>query len=227
MTTLIVLPDLHDHPEALKRIARPLMQANVVVLAGDMTNGSTNHLLRLFAILEDLNEHVYAVPGNMDTFGMQSYLAREGISLHRRFEMVDGLALVGLGGALPFEGRFVFTEEETAQLLDDAIERLPAGTPMVLISHQPPYDTALDRLPSGVHVGSRALRAWIERVQPLACVCGHVHEATGTDQLGRTLLLNPGPLWQTDAYAWLNIEDGRILGAEIRHAQPQTAPVEE
>lgn len=226
MTTFIALPDLHDHAESLKTIARPLMKASVVLLAGDMTNGSMNHLLRLFAVLEELNEHVYAVPGNMDTAAMLAYLARESMNLHRRYEMLDGLALVGLGGALPFDGSFVFSEQQIAQLLDDAIAGLPPNTPKLLVSHQPPYGTAVDRLSNGVHVGSKAVRAWIEREQPLACVCGHIHEAAGLDHLGSTILLNPGPLWKTSAYAYLDIEDGHVLTAEIRQADLPALSVE-
>jgi hypothetical protein len=218
MTTFIALPDLHDHPESLKKIARPLMQADVVLLPGDMTNGNMNHLLRLFTILTDLNEHVYTVPGNMDTVKMLAHLAREGYNIHHRFEVLDGLALVGLGGALPFDGKFVFSEEETAQLLNDAIEDLPTNTPTLLVSHQPPYGSKLDVLSNGMHVGSKSVRAWIEQHQPLVCVCGHIHEAVGVDHIGNTILINPGPLWVTNSYAYFEIENGRVLTAEIRQA---------
>jgi len=218
MTTFIGLPDLHDQAEALKRIARPLAKADVVLLVGDMTNGSMNHLLRLFSILNEFNEHVYAVPGNMDTPQVLAHLAREGMNLHRRFEMVDGVAVVGVGGALPFDGDFVFSEDEFSAMLDEAAAGLPSGMPVLLVSHQPPYNTALDVIRSGQHVGSRAVRAWIEKHQPLACVCGHIHEAAGVDRIGQTLLINPGPLAATWSYAYLDICDGQLVTAEIRRA---------
>ncbi len=218
MTTFIGLPDLHDQAEWLKKIGRPLAKANVVLLAGDMTNGSMNHLLRMFSILNEFNEHVYAVPGNMDTAQILAHLAREGLSLHRRFELVDGVALVGLGGALPFDGDFVFSEDEFSAMLDEAVTGLPAGTPTLLVSHQPPYDTALDVIRTGQHVGSRAVRAWIEKHQPLACLCGHIHEAAGVDRLGQTVLINPGPLATTASYAYLDVRAGQLVTAEIRHA---------
>lgn len=217
MTTFIGLPDLHDQAEWLKKIGRPLAKANVVLLVGDMTNGSMNHLLRMFSILSDFNEQIYAVPGNMDTPQVLAHLAREGMSLHRRFELVDGIALVGVGGALPFDGDFVFSEEQLAAMLDEAIEGLPAGTPIVLVSHQPPYDTALDVIRTGQHVGSHAVRAWIEKHQPLVCLCGHIHEAAGVDRLGQTVLINPGPLATTSSYAYLDIREGQVVTAEIRH----------
>ena len=43
-----------------------------------------------------------------------------------------------------------------------------------------------------IPVGSRAVRATIERHQPLLGLHGHIHESRGATRLGRTLCLNPG-----------------------------------
>ena len=71
--------------------------------------------------------------------------------------------------------------------------------------HSPPYDTALDRAaldghsvehaPLDVHVGSIAIRRFLERRQPRLALCGHVHESarlTGSwrHRIGRTLCLS-------------------------------------
>jgi uncharacterized protein len=217
MTSLIVLPDLHGQADSLKQIARPLMDVDAVILAGDMTNGSIAHLLRIFSVLEELNEHIYAVPGNMDTDGMLANLSREGLNLHRTHQHLDGVALCGVGGALPFAGKFVFSEAQFAQFLSDSIEGVPDSTPKILVSHQPPYGTLVDALPDGSHVGSRSVRAFIEQTQPLICFSGHIHQAQGIEQLGNTYLVNPGPLWDSHAYAYAEIEEGRVQTVEIRH----------
>lgn len=65
---------------------------------------------------------------------------------------------------------------------------------LVLVSHCPPYGTACDRLGDGHPAGSRAVRGFIEERQPDLCVCGHIHEAQAEDFLGRTRIVNPGPL---------------------------------
>ena len=41
-------------------------------------------------------------------------------------------------------------------------------------------------------VGSTAVRAAVERYQPLAGLHGHVHESRGAARLGKTVALNPG-----------------------------------
>jgi uncharacterized protein len=82
---------------------------------------------------------------------------------------------------------------------DDPLDRA------IFLFHTPPADTALDRaaldgqtydhVPLDVHVGSVAVRRFIEQCQPLLTLHGHVHEAprlTGEwrIRLGRTVCIN-------------------------------------
>jgi hypothetical protein len=75
----------------------------------------------------------------------------------------------------------------------------------VILFHAPPYRTTLDRAaldgravdhaPLDVHVGSIAIRRFVETRQPLLTLHGHVHESarlTGTwrDRIGRTVCLS-------------------------------------
>jgi len=98
-------------------------------------------------------------------------------------------------------------ERRYATIAED-LERLAGDLPMeraVWLCHTPPYRTALDRAaldavrvehaPADVHVGSIALRRFLERRQPLVSLHGHVHESarlTGAwaDRLGRTHLFS-------------------------------------
>ena len=63
----------------------------------------------------------------------------------------------------------------------------------ILVTHQPPYKTALDPI-YGEHVGSTSIRKFIKEHQPDYCITGHIHENEGkTDKLGKTIIVNPGP----------------------------------
>jgi Icc-related predicted phosphoesterase len=64
----------------------------------------------------------------------------------------------------------------------------------VLCPHAPPHGTNCDRLGSGAHVGSAALRQLIEREQPDLVLCGHIHESRGEDLIAATRVVNPGPV---------------------------------
>jgi Icc-related predicted phosphoesterase len=48
-------------------------------------------------------------------------------------------------------------------------------------------------------VGSRAVRAAIERYQPILSLHGHVHESAGFRRIGETLAVNPGSDYGTGA----------------------------
>lgn len=75
----------------------------------------------------------------------------------------------------------------------------------ILLFHTPPYQTGLDRaaldgkmidhVPLDVHVGSIAVKKFIEKRQPLITLHGHIHESasiTGTwkEQIGNTFALS-------------------------------------
>ncbi len=75
----------------------------------------------------------------------------------------------------------------------------------IFLFHTPPYQTNLDRaaldgqmvdhVPLDVHIGSQAVRRFIEARQPLLTLHGHIHESTRItgqwqDRLGKTLMFN-------------------------------------
>lgn len=67
----------------------------------------------------------------------------------------------------------------------------------IYVCHSPPAGMPLDLMPNGRHVGSRALRSFIERHQPLLTLHGHIHEAPSLSgqfaaRIGATWCINPG-----------------------------------
>ncbi len=71
----------------------------------------------------------------------------------------------------------------------------PAKT--ICVFHCPPYDTGLDTLHNYKPIGSRAIRDFLERTQPMVSLHGHIHESPYMSgvykaQIGRCLAINPG-----------------------------------
>jgi Icc-related predicted phosphoesterase len=90
-----------------------------------------------------------------------------------------------------FYGRKTIKEE----LEEIALLSSPANT--IYIFHAPPYGTALDMMPGKTHIGSKAVREFIEKRQPLLTLHGHIHESPAVsgkymDIIGRTIAVNPG-----------------------------------
>ena len=67
----------------------------------------------------------------------------------------------------------------------------------VFVLHSPPRNTRCDVTSSGAHVGSRAIRRFIESHRPPLVLSGHIHESprvSGSyrDTIGPTTVVNPG-----------------------------------
>lgn len=100
------------------------------------------------------------------------------------------------------------TEDLRRVTIAQDLERLAGNDDLsraIFLLHSPPYRTALDRAaldgkqvdhaPLDVHVGSIAIRSFIEARQPLLTLHGHVHESTRLtgcwrDRIGRTHCLS-------------------------------------
>jgi Icc-related predicted phosphoesterase len=93
-----------------------------------------------------------------------------------------------------------FEPERRAPTIAEALEELAALSPpaeTVYLLHSPPRDTSCDVLSTRQHVGSRAIRAFIEARQPRLVLSGHIHESPRVsgewrDRLGETTVVNPG-----------------------------------
>jgi Icc-related predicted phosphoesterase len=215
---IVAIPDLHGSTKGINNIAGELSAADVVLLAGDLTNFGNE--MEAARIVEEFRQHadiIYAVPGNCDYPGVNKYLIGQEIGLHGKGVVIDGVALIGVGGSLPAPGGTPteYSEIELQEFMERAMADVPADLPLVLMAHQPPVDTKIDRLPNGMHVGSKAVRKFIEKHRPLICFSGHIHEGVGIDTIEKTKLINPGP-FRNGGYAYAEIE--RTIGIlEIRN----------
>lgn len=108
-----------------------------------------------------------------------------------------------LDGWVSLGGRLVpcrFDPERRGPTIAEALDALAARTrpaETVFVLHSPPRDTRCDMVAAGRHVGSRAIRSFVERRQPRLVLCGHIHEsprisAAWCDAIGRTPVVNPG-----------------------------------
>lgn len=153
------------------------------------------------------------------------------------WERYDVSRYVDPGCVSPEEGaRTIAVDADVARYatIQQDLERLAAGEDLetgVFLFHAPPYDTHLDRAaldgrtvdhaPVGVHVGSIAMRRFIESRQPLLTLHGHVHESariTGRwrDRLGRTHMLSAAHDGSELALVGFDLEDLEHAWREVR-----------
>jgi Icc-related predicted phosphoesterase len=99
------------------------------------------------------------------------------------------------------------SEDELAQRIDTLMMQVKRPDALVMNLHVPPFMSGLDDAPElnadfkvqsnlgqtrFKPVGSTAVRAAIERYQPLLGLHGHIHEAHASCKIGRTVCINPG-----------------------------------
>lgn len=152
--------------------------------------------------------------GNDDPFeldaildGAEAVTFAEGrvVALDERRAMVS----VGFANRTPWNCVRDVEESELEARIAAAVEswRDTGREHLVLNLHPPPYDTPIDQAPmldgdlrpvteGGqmviTSVGSTAVRRAIEAYEPILSLHGHIHEARGVAEIGRTICVNPG-----------------------------------
>ena len=192
---LLALSDIHGHTKQIPLLADAAKDCDAVILSGDITDfGGVDQALSVLSALGAFGKPVLGVSGNCDSPQVESVLNQRGGGLaHNPYEL-NGVVFVGFSYAASVE----------AVLQNEPISRMASQKPMILVTHQPAWGTAVDLQASTRHKGSRSVRSFIEDHQPLLAVSGHIHEAYGTDQIGSTLLVNPGP-FRNGRYATIDI----------------------
>ncbi len=205
---LLCLSDIHGEGAGLGDVLREAADADLVILAGDITHlgGYAEAEAVLGPVLES-GIPIIAVAGNMDREGARRCLEEKGLDIHARGVIFGQVGFQGLGGGTPspFGTPWELTEEEAAEYLAAGLPAIAAARFKVLVSHAPPRGTKLDRSFAGLHVGSEAVRSFLLAGSAQLCICGHIHESSGEDTLGRAHCVNLGP-FKNGRYALIDID---------------------
>jgi Icc-related predicted phosphoesterase len=219
---LLALADIHGCMSNIPLLADVVGNCDAVILAGDITDfGTADQARSVLSALNVFEKPLLGVSGNCDPPLVDELLKKKAGGLIDAPVEMNGFVFVGFSYAASQEA--VFPNEpisilktkdcglKTAQRhLNEPILQNPGLKPMSLVTHQPAWGTAVDLQASTRHKGSRSVRSFIEDHQPLLAVSGHIHEAYGTDQIGSTLLVNPGP-FRNGRYATIDINRDKAV----------------
>ena len=198
---VLVLSDIHNDVENIMNYLDKLrlMDVDIVVAVGDFIDynvpkGFTKvDIAKL--ILEELNtfkKPILTVPGNFDK-ELIGFFDEKKVGLHGTGRVFQDVGFYGFGGAkTPFNTLLEPSEKEIEEGLKKGFEKVKTCKIKIQITHIPPARTKLDVAYTGAHIGSEAVRKFIEENKPDVAVSAHVHEARGVDELKKTKLINPG-----------------------------------
>ncbi len=203
----LILSDIHGNVENIEKLDSEFKAADAVLFGGDFAKFGAEETGKpvLDALLKK-HDSVFSVIGNCDNPDFLEETEKADISVEKNLTFHEGIALCGAGGGTKFSGDTPNERDEDEILSDfDVVESASAQCAdedghwqnLVLIMHNPPKDTKCDFIPAAnLHAGSQKLREYIEKRAPFLVVTGHIHEGTGIDTVGSSVVINPGPLFE-------------------------------
>ncbi len=174
--------------------------------------------------------------GNDDLTSMEQVVSDSGFAelTDRAILRVDDhheMLTLPYSNPTPWKTHRELPEDVIARTLDEGMAKLHEPETAILNAHVPPAGTALDLAPrldasltkvmapggetEMVHVGSTAVRAALERYQPMLGLHGHIHESRGSVKIGRTLAMNCGSAYTEGALLGALVDLG---GTDVRSA---------
>ncbi len=189
---------------------------DAVIIAGDLTTiGSPREAEEALTLFACHGKPIYIVAGNMDPRALEATFATHAHLVDGRGVLAGDIGVFGVSGSppTPFGTPYEISETEIALRAESGWKQVESARVKIFVPHPPPLNTACDLLPPGRHVGSSAVRAFIEQYQPDVCVCGHIHEARGLDRIGKTQIVNCGPAGK-GFYAVVTV--GANISVEVR-----------
>ena len=190
MTRILAFSDMHMSRRCAAEIRAASADADLIVGAGDFCN-TRQGLDEAMDMLWTVLDKAVFVPGNAESAGELRAAAGEATVLHGQGCQREGLAIFGLGYAVPVtpfgDWSCDLSESQAVAMLDE----MEAAD--LLVVHSPPRGVA-DRNRAGHSLGSTAIRSAIERTQPRLVLCGHIHDSWGqSGMIGRSEVHNLGP----------------------------------
>ncbi len=224
---ILVIADMHGYIDEVSEFFRKIDASgfDLIISPGDFTDMfnqppgfSQTHIADLMMQkLIAYNTPLVCLPGNHDPYEIIDLFREYGVNIHGKHREIKGESFVGWGGALTHFGTaFEPSEEETKASLDALSERVKKGD-FTLILHNPPHGTDADLTISGEHVGSKAIREFVDRMHPKLVISAHIHEARGVSKLGDITIFNPGPFY-AGCYGVIEI-DGKNVKCECKKVE--------
>ena len=189
--------DVHDRFESVPEAIAAIGPVDLLIVGGDITTGgSPGDAETAIEHWTPLAPRLLALAGNMDSPAIDARLADLGVALDGRGVVFGEVGVCGVSAAprSPLRTPYELGDEELERRSENAFDAVAGCRFRIFCPHAPPEGTACDRLRDGRHVGSVVVRRIVEREQPDLVLCGHIHEARGVDEIGRTRIVNPGPV---------------------------------
>src|SRR2546428_4419606 len=138
---IVSFGDVHMATRNLERMSEVMRDTDLIIVSGDLTNfGGADAAGQVIAAVRRACPYVLALSGNLDQREVIPYLEAEGISLHGKGVVVDGVAIFGCGGSnvTPFKTPTELSEDEIYETLMRGYSQVRGRGPLLMGCHTPP-----------------------------------------------------------------------------------------
>jgi Icc-related predicted phosphoesterase len=185
---------------------------------------------RLMTLAEEKipsDKTIIVTPGNDDIADLDEVIKKhkrivnplgQAVKLPLGYEMIS----MEYTSSTPWNTPRECSEEELARKLEDLVPLTSGNWNKTICNfHCPPHGTRLDLAPKldknlkpvyslgnpvYANVGCMAVRRFLEKYQPILSLHGHIHEASGIDQIGKTTAFNPGSEYTSGVFKAIVVE---------------------
>jgi Icc-related predicted phosphoesterase len=199
-------------------------------LEGFFTQVITEDLDRILTVVEEKippDKIVIVTPGNDDVLGVDAVIAKHERIINPLGKLVRlpmGYEMISMeySNLTPWNTPRECSEEELWKRLEALVPLVSGNWRKVICNfHVPPYGGRLDLapkldknlkpvhtlgIPEYLNVGSRSVKRFLEKYQPLMSLHGHIHEASGVEQIGETTAFNPGSEYTAGVFRGILVE---------------------
>ena len=224
-TTPAELTAMNTDPDLVRTIFRKVMSENAerwVTLADERLRAAGIPALMM--------------PGNDDEPEVKRILTQGDwiTDAEGRCVELEGFQVISWGYATttPWHSPREITEADMAVALDGLVNQLDVRRPVIFNFHDPPIESGLDLaykmtpdmklvMAGGqallAPVGSTAVRAVLERVQPVLSLHGHIHESRGIGKVGRSVVINPGSAYSDGTLqgVLITLTEDKVVGQQL------------
>lgn len=180
---ILAYSDVHGDVGTIRRLVEEAKEADVdlVVNCGDFTKFGKNWENMIGPFL-DIGKRVLMVPGNHeDELTTEFLVDMYGIkNIHGYGVSYGDVGLFGCGGG--DVGLNIITDDEAHKTLKKGFELVKHMKKRVMIVHNHPAGTMMEKFSTIVR-GNQGVRRAIEEMKPDIVICGHVHEASGIEEM--------------------------------------------
>jgi Icc-related predicted phosphoesterase len=176
----------------------------------------------------------FVMPGNDDEFAVDEALeSTYVVNPDGHVVLFDDVQVLSCSwtNRTPWNSPRELDEPELADRLENLAAQLDPRVPTLFNLHCPPRDTQLDRAPAltadlklileggeprMIHVGSSAVRTFVEKYRPILSLHGHIHESKAIEKIGPTTCVNPGSAYSEGVIDGALVE---VAGGTVRSCQ--------